>query len=119
MTKLDDDCIFCKIISGEIKTQKVLEGNSFIAIKDAHPVAAGHILIIPKQHYVTLLDIPDKLGSELLEFTKKVASLLLEKKYGDGFNIIMNNLQPAGQLVMHAHIHVIPRKEGDGINMIA
>ena len=119
MTKLGDDCIFCKIIKGEIKTQKVLEGNSFIAIKDVHPVAEGHTLIIPKQHYVTLLDIPNKLGAELLEFTKKVASLLLEKKYGDGFNIIMNNLEPAGQLVMHAHIHVIPRNEGDGINVVA
>jgi len=108
-------CIFCKIVKGEIKSEIVKTGNSFIAIKDTNPVALGHLLIIPKQHYVTLLDIPNNLAEELLKFTKELASELLGKKQGDGFNIIMNNLEPAGQFVMHAHIHLIPRKEGDGI----
>jgi len=111
------DCIFCKIAQGEIKSDLVNSSNNFIAIKDAHPRAPGHTLVIPKKHLVTLLDIPNTLGQELLEFTKKIASQLLDQKLGDGFNIIMNNLQPAGQLVMHAHIHVIPRKEKDTINL--
>jgi len=111
----NEDCVFCKIAKGEIKSDKILESNNFFAIRDMNPVSKGHALIIPKKHFVTLLDIPNKLGDELLEFTKAVASDLLEKKYGDGFNVIMNNLQVAGQLVMHAHIHIIPRKEKDGI----
>ena len=115
MTKADKNCIFCKIIRGEIKADFVKKSDRFVAIKDAHPVCEGHTLIIPKKHMGTLLDIPNNLAEELLKFTKEVASDLLDKKLGNGFNIIMNNLEPAGQLVMHAHIHVIPRKDGDGI----
>jgi len=115
MAKNKENCIFCKIVKGEVKSEIVRSSNSFIAIKDVQPVSEGHMLIIPKQHYATLLDIPDRLGEELLSFAKEVSSYILENKYGDGFNIIMNNLEPAGQFVMHAHIHVIPRKEKDGI----
>ena len=118
MVKSKDDCIFCKIVRGEIKSEIVKSGNSFIAIKDANPVAKGHLLVIPKKHYATLLDIPNNLGEELLGFIKELSSDILEKKEGDGFNIIMNNLEPAGQLVMHAHIHLIPRKDDDGIRFL-
>ena len=111
----DKNCIFCKIAKGEIKSEKVAESDSFFAIRDIHPRAEGHTLIIPKQHWATLLDIPDKYGNELLEFTKGVASSLLDEKKGDGFNVLMNNLEVAGQVVMHAHIHIVPRKEGDGL----
>jgi histidine triad (HIT) family protein len=110
-----DDCVFCKMAKGEIKAEREAESDNFFAIRDIHPVAEGHLLVIPKRHFVTLIDISGKLGNELLNFLKKVSSDLLEKKLGDGFNVIMNNLEPAGQLVKHAHIHVIPRKEGDGL----
>ena len=113
-----DNCIFCKIAKGEIKTEKIKESNNFIAILDTHPKTPGHTLIIPKKHFVTLLDIPNNLSEELLTFTKQVASKILDNKKGDGFNILMNNLQCAGQVVMHAHMHIIPRKEGDGIKTI-
>jgi len=116
MSKTDENCIFCKIARGEIKSEKVFESDSFFAIRDIHPKTKGHTLIIPKQHFATLLDIPNKLGGELLEFVKKVSSNLMEQKLGDGFNILMNNLSCAGQIVMHAHIHIIPRKEGDGFS---
>ena len=109
------ECIFCKIAKGEIKTELVKESDNFIAFRDANPVTKGHTLVVPKKHFVTLLDIPNKLGEEALKFTKSVASDLMDAKLGDGFNVIMNNLEVAGQLVMHAHIHVIPRKEGDGV----
>lgn len=112
------ECIFCKIVRKEIKSEIVGESDSFIAFLDINPKAKGHTLIIPKKHLVTLLDIPDKLGNELLSFMKKISSDLLEKKLGDGFNVIMNNLEPAGQLVKHAHIHIIPRKDGDGLRSI-
>ncbi|MBS3091416.1 HIT family protein [Candidatus Pacearchaeota archaeon] len=115
MSKREDDCIFCRIAKGEIKSEKVLESNNFFAVLDIHPKSEGHTLIIPKKHFVTLLDIPNNLGQELLEFIKKVASNLMDQKRADGFNIVMNNLECAGQIVRHAHIHVIPRNEGDGI----
>lgn len=113
------DCIFCKIVRGEVDSDKVGESDNFFAFLDAHPRAEGHVLIVPKKHYVTLLDIPEKLGNEMLEFTKKMASEILDKKLGDGFNIVMNNLDVADQVVMHAHLHIIPRKEGDGLRMIS
>lgn len=116
---MKNGCVFCKIAQGEIKSEFVVETNSFFAIRDAHPKTEGHTLIIPKKHFVTLLDLPNKLGEELLVITKKVASDLLEKKLGDGFNILMNNLECAGQLVKHAHLHVIPRKENDGLKIIS
>lgn len=114
-----NDCIFCKITQGKIKSEKIAESNNFIAILDINPKSEGHALIISKKHFVTIFDIPNKLGEELLLFIKKVASEILEKKYGDGFNILMNNLEPAGQIVKHAHLHIIPRKDKDGLRMIA
>lgn len=113
------DCIFCKIAKQEVDRNFFMESDNFIAILDINPVSKGHTLVIPKQHFVTLLDVSNKLGNEMLEFTKKVAEKLLSDKYGDGFNLVMNNLEPAGQLVKHAHIHVIPRKDGDGIKIVA
>jgi len=113
-----DECIFCKIAKGEMPSEKIIETDNFFAIRDINPVSEGHSLIIPKKHFVTLLDIPNNLGKELLEITKKVSDEILEKKLGDGFNLIMNNLKVAGQLVMHAHIHIIPRKENDKLKMI-
>jgi histidine triad (HIT) family protein len=113
----DKNCIFCKIVGGEIPAEKVGESNSFIAFLDSHPRAEGHTLVIPKKHLVTLLDIPDKFGGELLKFVKKIASDLMDEGKGDGFNILMNNLECAGQVIGHAHFHVIPRKEGDGIKL--
>lgn len=114
---MKNDCVFCKIANGEIKSSFVFESNNFFAIRDANPVVEGHTLVIPKKHFVTLLDLPSKLGGEMVDLVKKVASDLIEKKLGDGFNVIMNNLEPAGQVVKHAHIHVIPRKENDGLKL--
>lgn len=114
-----DNCVFCKIAKGEILAQKVKESNNFFAIRDAHPKAEGHTLVIPKKHFVTLLDIPNTLGSELTKILKDVASDILDSKLGNGFNIIQNNLAPAGQVVMHAHFHVIPRHEGDGLKPLS
>jgi histidine triad (HIT) family protein len=118
MKSQEKDCIFCKIARGEIKAEKILETNNFFAIRDAHPLVEGHTLVIPKKHFATLLDIPNTLGAEMLRAIKEVASGLMDKKLGDGFNILMNNLSVAGQVVMHAHVHVIPRKDGDGVKVL-
>ncbi len=119
MKSQEQNCVFCKIVRNEIPAAKIAESNSFIAISDAHPKTDGHTLIIAKKHFVTLLDIPNTMGKELLEFTKKVSFQILDEKKGDGFNIIMNNLEPAGQVVKHAHIHIIPRKENDNLRIIS
>lgn len=116
---MSKECRFCKIARKEVPSDLVAETNNFIAILDIYPKAPGHILIIPKKHYVTILDIPNTLAEEMLKIIKKISSSILEKRQGDGFNIIMNNLPPAGQVVMHAHIHIIPRKEGDNFGIIA
>ncbi len=115
----NENCLFCKISRGEIPSKKIKESDNFIAILDIYPKAESHTLIIPKKHFVTLLDLPNKLGNELLQFSKEVANDIVEKKKGDGFNIIMNNLPPAGQIIEHAHIHIIPRKENDGLKIIS
>jgi histidine triad (HIT) family protein len=116
---MKSDCIFCNIAKKETKEEIVMESKNFIALRDIHPRTPGHTLVIPKEHYVTLLDIPHNLGDELLEFTKEVAGSLLDSNYGTGVNIVMNNSKVAGQVVMHAHIHILPRKEGDGLRMVA
>jgi len=113
------NCIFCKIAQGKIKAEKIAESNNFLAFLDANQKTKGHTLIISKKHFVTLLDIPNNLGEELLTFTKQIASKILDNKQGDGFNILMNNLEPAGQVVKHVHIHILPRKENDGLKIIA
>ena len=115
---MDKNCVFCKIVKWEIPSKKINESNSFIAILDINPKAEGHALVIPKEHYITLLDIPNRLGNELLEFTKKVSGEILQNKKGDGFNVVMNNLECAGQVVKHAHLHIIPRKENDGLKSL-
>ncbi|MFH1425262.1 MAG: HIT domain-containing protein [archaeon] len=113
----NNNCIFCKIAKKEVSAEILKETDNFIAIKDSHPITEGHTLIIPKKHFVTILDIPNTLGSEFLKLTKEIASELMDRKLGDGFNLLMNNLECAGQVVMHAHLHIVPRKENDGLKI--
>lgn len=113
-----EGCIFCKMASKEIKVPFAAETDNFFAILDIHPKAEGHTLVIPKKHFTTLLDLPDNLGSELLGIIKKISKKLMDEEKGTGFNVVMNNLESAGQLVKHAHIHIIPRKNGDGLKSI-
>lgn len=116
---MENECIFCKISKGEVKSERVGESEHFFAIRDIHPVRDGHTLVIPKEHYLNLTDLPDSLGEELLQFLKSVAKDLMNSGYGEGFNIIMNNFDSAGQIIKHAHIHIIPRKKNDGLRMVA
>jgi histidine triad (HIT) family protein len=109
-----DNCIFCKIVKGEIPAEIIYESDNFIAIPDAHPKTKGHTLIITKKHFTNIIDMPDSLGSELLEVVKKVG----EKKIKDGahgFNLVNNCGEAAGQVVMHVHFHLMPRKKGEKV----
>jgi len=110
----DENCVFCKIITGEIGSTPVYEDDAVFAFLDIRPNNPGHTLVVPKNHYRNIFDIEDGDMKELSVRVKKIASAVKEGVSADGINIAMNNELAAGQLVFHAHIHVIPRFENDG-----
>ncbi len=110
-----ENCVFCKIVRKEIPTEIVYESGNFICIPDKTPAAKGHTLIIPRRHYVNLMEMPEILGNEMVDMIKKVAEIRL-REGAEGFNIIINIGQSAGQVVTHLHVHLIPRKEGEKVN---
>ncbi len=109
------ECIFCKIITrGEIPSTEVYEDDTVYAFLDINPTNLGHTLVVPKKHYENLFDIPDAELGILGARVKKVAAAVKKAMRADGINISMNNGTAAGQVVPHAHIHIIPRYGNDG-----
>lgn len=104
----EENCIFCKIARKEIKSEIVYESENFIAFPDAHPKCEGHVLIIPKKHFANIMDMPSFLGNELIDVIKKVGEIRI-KQGAKGFNVLNNCGKEAGQVVMHVHIHLLPR----------
>jgi len=116
MTK--DDCIFCKLANGVYPTNSIYEDENFNVILDVGPATKGHALILPKQHYANLFELPDDVAGEVMVLAKKMATHMKEKLNCDGFNLIQNNGPCAGQTVFHFHYHLIPRYENDGQNLL-
>ena len=113
-----NDCIFCKIISGELPSFKVYEDERVIAFLDIRPVNAGHTLVVPKAHSQNIFDIKPEDWDAVAGVTR-VLAIAIEKGTGaDGVNIAMNNREHAGQVVHHPHVHIIPRFKGDGIKLM-
>jgi len=112
-----EDCIFCKIIDGKIPSAKVYEDDKVISFLDIMPANKGHCLVVPKKHYETLLDIPNEDLANLIKTTKRVAKALSLSIGNGSYNVVMNNGKVAGQLVAHAHIHIIPRFKGDHLRL--
>jgi|SRR3989344_6385024 len=110
-----DNCIFCKIVRGEIPSAQVLDADKVLALLDISPVNKGHVLVVPKEHFETMLDVPDNLLKDMILAAKKVGKGMRKGLKADGFNLSMNNFAAAGQVVFHAHLHVIPRFENDGL----
>ena len=108
------DCMFCKIIKGEIPSHKVYEDKDTVAILDIRPINAGHTLVVPKKHSTDLLDIDDEDLKKAIVVVKRVAKAIKEAVNAQGINLGMNNGKAAGQLVFHPHLHVMPRFENDG-----
>ncbi len=108
-------CVFCRILSGEIPTQKVYEDNHAFAFLDINPASKGHTLVIPKDHYELLSQMPEKEYLSFMSTLQKIVKGLM--KYTDGVNILQNNGKDAGQLVPHVHFHIIPRRPNDGIKV--
>ena len=107
------DCIFCKIGAGEIPSFKIYEDELVLAYLDINPFSEGHTLVIPKSHTAGLLDTDDAMLMELIKKVKKIASHIKATLPCDGFNILHNNGEAAGQTVKHIHFHIIPRKNGE------
>ena len=110
-------CIFCKIVKGKIPAAKVYEDGKLISFLDIMPANKGHCLVVPKQHYETLLEVPDEDLGILINAAKKVAKALSLSVGNGAFNLVINNGKAAGQLVAHAHIHLIPRFKGDRLRL--
>lgn len=111
---MSSDCIFCKIIKGEIPSTKILETEKSYSFLDINPINPGHLLIIPKQHFTTIFEIPDDVLSDLISNVKKLSEAAYKAVNAEGINVVQNNYRAAGQLIDHAHFHVIPRFTNDG-----
>ncbi len=105
----DDNCIFCKIIAGEIPSNTIFEDDDFKVILDASPATKGHALILPKNHYADLYEIDEEVAGKCFKLAKKLAKKMTDKLGCEGFNILQNNKEVAGQTVFHFHMHLIPR----------
>ena len=106
------DCVFCKIVAGEIPSHKVYEDDAVIAFLDISHFTVGHTLIIPKSHYTDLLDTPDEIIAKIAVLAKDLAANYKPTLRADGFNVKQNSGTVSGQEVMHYHVHLIPRCEG-------
>ena len=110
------DCIFCKIVKGELPSNKLYEDSEALAFLDITPANLGHALVIPKKHFKNILETPEDIMAHMMKIVKKI-SHGLEALNPDGININMNNKEAAGQVVFHSHIHVIPRFKSDGFEL--
>lgn len=110
----EEKCIFCKLANGDIPTRSIYEDEQFRVILDMGPATKGHALILPKEHYKNLYELPEDVASGAMLLAKKMAVHMTEKLACDGFNLVQNNNEAAGQTVFHFHLHLIPRYADDG-----
>lgn len=111
------DCVFCKIIAGEIPSFKIYEDDFCLAFLDISNDVLGHTLVVPKKHYESMMTCDNTTLSRIMETCKKIGNFYVKEKSFDGFNILNNTGKVAGQSVQHVHFHIIPRKENDRVNL--
>jgi len=109
---MDDNCVFCKLANGVFPSATVYEDEDFRVILDLNPAQKGHALILPKQHYRDLTELPDELAARVLPLAARIGTAMKKTLPCDGFNVLQNNGTAAGQTVFHFHVHVIPRYQG-------
>lgn len=114
---MDSDCIFCKIIKGELPSFRVHEDEKTFAFLDIHPINPGHTLVVSKFHSQNIFDIPAKDWAAVTEVVRVLAHAVEKAAGARGVNINMNNREHAGQIVDHLHVHIIPRFKGDGFRL--
>ena len=108
----EENCIFCKIANGEIPAATLYEDDLFRVILDLGPASKGHALILPKNHFADLLALDEETSAKVLAVAAKVGAAMKKSLHCDGFNLVQNNGEAAGQTVFHFHMHIIPRYEG-------
>ena len=109
----DNNCIFCKLANGEIPSATLYEDEDFRVILDLGPATRGHALILPKEHAANIYEMDDELLGKAFQLAKKMIVKLTDVLGCDGYNVVQNNGEAAGQTVFHFHIHLIPRYKGD------
>ena len=114
----DENCIFCKIGSGDIPSYKLYEDEDFKVFLDLSPTSYGHALIIPKEHYKNLFELDDTIASKARVLAKKVGAAMMNTLHCDGLNVLQNNGEAAGQTMFHFHMHLIPRYKEDDTKII-
>lgn len=115
----EENCIFCKLANGDIPTNTIYEDEMFRVILDASPATKGHALILPKEHFANIYELDEEHASKVFVLAKKMAAKMTEVLGCDGFNIVQNNGEVAGQTVFHFHMHLIPRyKDAENANIL-
>ncbi len=114
----DSECIFCKIVAGEIPSTKVYEDDLVLSFMDINPVGRGHLLVIPKNHYPTVFDIPEGDLGAVFATARRIAAALKEVLEMPGLNLIQSNGRAASQIIDHFHLHLIPRWPGDALSKL-
>ncbi|MHC4677275.1 MAG: HIT family protein [Planctomycetota bacterium] len=110
-----DDCLFCRMVAGQIPVAKIFEDEAVLAFLDIGPVSDGHTLVIPKQHFEKLHECPADFLGQVCSPLGKIACAVAAAMNSDGYNLLCNNGRAAGQLIGHVHFHIIPRNAGDGV----
>lgn len=112
-----DNCIFCKIANGEIPSKTLYEDEDFRVILDIEPATKGHALILPKKHFANIYELPEEYASRVFKVAKNMSVKMKNALDFDGFNVLQNNGEAAGQTVFHFHMHLIPRYVGDNAGL--
>jgi histidine triad (HIT) family protein len=110
-----NDCLFCKMVAGQIPVTKIYEDDVVLSFLDIGPVSDGHALVIPVQHFEKLHDCPSELLGKVCARLGRIAAAVAKAMNSDGYNVLCNNGRAAGQLIEHLHFHIIPRNSGDGV----
>ena len=111
------DCIFCKIIDGMIPSERVYEDDKVVAMLDTNPVTPGHTLVLPRTHTKDFLSTPAAVLADVMPRVHAIAAQVVKGVKADGFMMVVFNGPAAGQEVFHLHVHIIPRKKGDGVRL--
>ena len=112
-----EECLFCKIVKGELPSSKIYEDEDTLAFLDLFPVNKGHSLVIPKEHYETIFDVPSDILSKVSPVMKNVADAVKKGVNADGISIAQSNGKDAGQVIPHIHFHIMPRFKDDGLKL--
>ena len=110
-----DECVFCKMVAGQIPVTKIYEDDVVLSFLDIGPLSDGHTLVIPKKHFEKLHECPSEILGHVGSRLGRIAKAVSDAMGSDGYNVLCNNSSAAGQLVGHVHFHIIPRNTGDGV----